>query len=623
MIVSNFELNITSRVGTDDSGPEAPPGLVWQPTLTLWQPAQATAVLAGPTDLPATPDPHRELTKNAISPARRATIVDPTRLPARSESPAQNRWREIWRGDAPLAHTFWSYALLQSVTAATLTRLPWEEWASSGFNFVGLFAVLALLHFGANWGFLRAVWRATANSARQGAPALSCGLARGISLLLLIAGVHQAILVSAPRLVELSNIASGVIPKGSYQLKLVRGGTELAVDGAIGIGLSKKVSQVLELNPQVQTLQLNSHGGSTRESRQLRDLIARRKLSTTTSRGCSGECTLAYMAGGQRRIGDQASLRFYRSHQPGMPEWALWRDYEHDRRDWLARGVPGEFADQALTAPGINGWQPSLSELLAANIVSPAPEVLQFQAGDGEQLSLAVLDRELCRAPLFALLKEQEPEGYRTLVAAIHAGLRSSSHAENLRLRLHPMAKAVAYERLAHAEDRLLLSYAELVLEQISLLYSDSAQLCNRYFGMELSGAALDSAKYFSEEMLAKESSLMAEVLRSSAIGDYRPPAAGAIAARWNMIMALIGKRYGANAGLFFDARQAKRDPGKTCHVLYEFYKAVIQLPSREAGPLLRHHYAQLQARSLPAAPAAAKPVSSLPPAASHRRSTH
>ena len=48
------------------------------------------------------------------------------------------------------------------------------------------------------------------------------------------------------------------------------------------------------------------------------------------------------------------------------------------------------------------------------------------------------------------------------------------------------MAKAVSYERLSHAEDALLLDYAEMILEQISLLYSESAQVCTRYFGMDL-----------------------------------------------------------------------------------------------------------------------------------------
>ena len=354
----------------------------------------------------------------------------------------------------------------------------------------------------------------------------------------------------------------------------------------------------MALNPRVQALQLNSYGGSAREARKLRDLITERKLSTTTSQGCYGECTLAFVAGEPRRIGDQATLRFYRSTQPGMPEWALWRDYERGRRDWLARGVPVDYADQALTARDTGGWQPSLSELIAANIVSPSLEMAEPQAGHSGEDSLAPLDRKLRRAPFFTLLKELEPEGYRKLVGEIHAGLQSSGNAENFQLRIHPMAKAVSYERLSHAEDALLLDYAEMILEQISLLYSESAQVCTRYFGMDLSGAALDTAKYLPEEMLAKETGLMAEVLRSSVAREYQPPARQIIKARWDMIMALIGKRYGTKAVLFSEMRQANRDAGQTCHVLYEFYKAVSRLPAHEAGPLLRYHFAQLQARS-------------------------
>jgi hypothetical protein len=629
MSVSNFELDITSRVAAGDESGEAPPGLVWQPTLTLWQRGETAAIVPdstaaqmGPPLASGTPVGPAQLPDATAVPA---TLPNPAQTLARTNSNghAKSNWRRIWRGDSSLARTFWGYALFQSVIAASLSRPPWEEFAN--FAVVGVFTALVALHLGGTLVFLRAVWRATLRYSVQGGPALWCGLARAASLMMVIVGLHLAIMVCTPRLIELSNIARGIIPTGHYQLRLMRGGTELAIDGAIGVGLSKKLSQVLALNPRVQSLQLNSYGGSAREARQLRDLITERKLSTMTSQGCYGECILAFVAGEPRRIGDQATLRFYRSTQPGMPEWALWRDYERDRRDWLARGVPAVFADQALTARDTAGWQPSLSELIAANIVSPSLETAEPQAGHSGEDSLAPFDRKLQRAPFFTLLKEQEPDGYRKLVGEIHAGLQSSGNAENFQLRIHPMAKAVSYERLSHAEDTLLLDYAEMILEQISLLYSESAQICTHYFGMDLSGAALDTAKYFPEEMLAKETGLMAEVLRSSAAREYQPPERQIIKARWDMIMALIGKRYGANAVLFFETRQANRDAGQTCHVLYEFYKAVSRLPAHEAGPLLRYHFAQLQARSLPQTPPAkaARQVTSLSPAAANRRSAH
>ena len=633
MSVSNFELDITSRVAATDQGGDEPAGLVWQPTLTMWQSGEDTAILShSPPAHADTSMVYRtpEVQLHALGQTETevdATLTDRTQIaaPTSRDSQVNSDLRRLWRGDGSLTLTFCSYTLFHLVGAAILSNPPWEELASFSIFFVGVFAALATLHLAGSFLFLRAVWRVTLRYSTEGVPAFWCGLTRGASLVMLIIGVDLTVLTCAPRLVELDNIVTGIIPTGNYQLKLVRGGTELAIDGAIGIGLSKKLAQVLDRNPLIQALQLNSNGGSASESRKLRDLIAARKLSTTTSQGCYGECTLAYLAGEPRRIGEQASLRFYRSAQPGMPEWALWRDYEQDRRDWLARGVPKGFADQALTVRDAAGWQPSLSELIAANIVSPSAAMVEPQVEYDGPATLARLEHELRRAPFFALLKEQEPEGYRTLVGEIYAGLQSSGNAASFQLRIHPMARAVSYERLSHAEDTLLLDYAEMILEQISLLYSDSAQVCNRYFGMDLSGAALDTAKYFPEEMLAKETGLMVEVLRSSAAREYRPPARQAIAARWNMIMSIIGKRYGAKAVLLFETRQATRDAGQTCHVLYEFYKAVTRLPAHEAGPVLRYHFAQLQARSLPqnASASAIKQVTSLALPAATRRSAH
>ena len=621
MSVSNFELDITSRVAANDAGGEMPVGLVWQPTLTLWQPDKTAAIVhdtsAAPTAAPLLPGSEPD----AIAAAGPAPFANPKRVSAALHFNWQaNRSRlSIRRSDSSLAWRLSLCVAAQSIIAAVLSRAFWEESASGAA--VAIFAILIALQLAAALAFFRAVWRATRRDSAPAIPAPICGIARSASLIMLIAVLQFSILTCAPRLIELKNIASGIIPTGNFQLRLVRGGTELAIDGAIGIGLSKKVSQLLRRNPTVQALQLNSNGGSAREARKLRDLIAERKLATTTFQGCHGECILAYVAGEPRRLGDQVILSFYRSAQPGMPEWALWRDYENDLRDWLARGVPAGFAEHALTTRDSAPWKPSLGELIAANIVSPSLAKTEPPAALTDQHTLTQLDRELRRARLFTLLKEQEPAGYRKLVGEIHDGLLSSPNTENFQRRIHPMVKAVSYERLSHAEDNLLLEYAGMILEQISLLYSESAQVCNRYFGMDLSGAALDTAKYFSEEMLATETSIMAGVLRSSATRAYQPPTRHNIQARWNMLMAHIGKRYGENAVLFFETRAANRDADQTCHVLYEFYKAVTRLPAREAGPVLRYHFAQLQARTLPqTVPAnAPKQLTSLSPRGANR----
>lgn len=272
MSVANFQLDITSRVAADDQASETPRGLVWQPTLTLWQPDATTAsapLIASGIDAPPRSAP----------PAANTPLVAPP--------PAANRLRtrtgKPRRREPSLVASLAGYTLFHLVIAASLSRPPWEEWASVGYLVVGVFATLVALYLGGTLVLLRALWRATLRYSRQGGAALACGVVRAVALILLIAGIHLAVMISSPRLVELGNIAAGVIPDGNYRLKLVRGGTELAMEGAIGVGLSRKIAQVLDRNPRVQALQLNSHGGSAREARKLRDLIALRKLSTSTT----------------------------------------------------------------------------------------------------------------------------------------------------------------------------------------------------------------------------------------------------------------------------------------------------------------------------------------------------
>ena len=244
MSVSNFELDITSRVAAGDESGEAPSGLVWQPTLTLWQRGETAAIVRdssaalGDSPVPSYAAVERAQTRDPTAATGVATII-PVQTLVRRGPNGQTKcdWRDIWRGNSSLAQTFWGYALFHSVIAVSLSRPPWEEFAN--FAVVGVFAALVALHLGGALVFLRAVWRATFRYSVQGGPALWCGLARAASLMMLIAGLQLAITVCAPRLIELSNIARGIIPTGHYQLRLVRGGTELAIDGAIGVGLSK------------------------------------------------------------------------------------------------------------------------------------------------------------------------------------------------------------------------------------------------------------------------------------------------------------------------------------------------------------------------------------------------
>ncbi len=81
MSVSNFELDITSRVAAGDESGEAPSGLVWQPTLTLWQRGETAAIVRdssaalGDSPVPSYAAVERAQTRDPTAATGVATII--------------------------------------------------------------------------------------------------------------------------------------------------------------------------------------------------------------------------------------------------------------------------------------------------------------------------------------------------------------------------------------------------------------------------------------------------------------------------------------------------------------------------------------------------------------------
>jgi hypothetical protein len=153
-----------------------------------------------------------------------------------------------------------------------------------------------------------------------------------------------------------------------YEVRVLRGGVELEVNGPIGYGLTKEVRTILETNPGVLLIHLNSRGGRVVEARKLRDLIVERHLSTYTGNECFSACVIAYAAGGERLIdhGAKLGLHQYSSLRPADLE----NEYNIDRQFLLAQGVSRQFVERAFKTPNNGVWIPTHQELLEAKLAT-------------------------------------------------------------------------------------------------------------------------------------------------------------------------------------------------------------------------------------------------------------
>jgi hypothetical protein len=200
---------------------------------------------------------------------------------------------------------------------------------------------------------------------------------------------------------EYTRLATGKDPLGTYQLRVLRGATELEMSGAIIFGLTDDIRQTLDVYPTIRVIQLNSQGGRVAEARKLRDLIALRGLTTDTAAGCFSACTLVHAAGRERLIAKSASLGFHQYSFPRMQGSDF--QYEKDKEDWLARGFTRAFVEKAFTTPNNTLWRPAHHELFEAHVVTGYSDSHDVSGFCDTWMSRLPMTAVICRATVLPL----------------------------------------------------------------------------------------------------------------------------------------------------------------------------------------------------------------------------
>jgi hypothetical protein len=275
-----------------------------------------------------------------------------------------------WHGRFSLPISFWvNGVVLTLVLNELITNIPWGRLAAEypkSCSSAVIFLWLLLLPF-ATWQ-LWGIWRSATAYLRDAGPTMWGHLAK---LIVVVAAVRIALeigFIGVPQLIQHGQLAVGRDPLGSYELHVIHDGTELEANGVIAFGITRDVRNLLNANPRIDTIQLNSNGGRTIEARRLRDLIDAKGLTTSTSQGCSSACTLAFVAGKRRLITRNARLGFHRYSFPGISEADLQRQYEIDKDDWRSRGLNAALINRAFSTSEI--WAPDSEDLLKWGVVT-------------------------------------------------------------------------------------------------------------------------------------------------------------------------------------------------------------------------------------------------------------
>jgi ATP-dependent protease ClpP protease subunit len=307
-----------------------------------------------------------------VSYAREYASFDPHGGLTEEETSADGPyWVRHWRGQLPLARSYWVNGIL--VNLATVAGQVFilglgqsRQLALVAWTFV-IFVVLALAL--RVWSFV-GIWRSAGRHAVRRGSAFWAFAARAMIAI----GVFSFI-ATAPQLWsqvrEMALIASGNDPIGAPAvIKVSASGQEIALDGYITSGLSKKLSQALDAAPNAHNLILNSHGGRILEALAMVDLIKARQIDTRVVENCESACTLLFLAGHERSASPLAAIGFHQPDFPGLSSEGRESLIQSNREDYRAAGMTDEFIDRVMATSPEHMWYPTGDEMTQAGVLN-------------------------------------------------------------------------------------------------------------------------------------------------------------------------------------------------------------------------------------------------------------
>lgn len=321
-----------------------------------------------------------------------------------------------WRGEQGLAQSYWinnvllSYPLLGGITGL----MSWISTKGEALQ-AGSIAVLIgwpLLLVVQTWSLVGA-WRAVRGYLDIGGSLIWAALARLLLFLAALQILASLFIGFVPRAGDYWQMARGIDPIGSAELRISEDGRILVLNGPIGMGDATRLGQLLAGAPSVKLIELASPGGRVIEAERMVELVRQRGGHTRAVGNCESACTLVFLAGSHRQLMPGAQLGFHRASTGTFN--AAFDEIANQElaRTYRRMQLPEEFIRQALSTPPHRMWYPKSQELVRHALIADPPKTLDIALPDGhkpgEPAPLSDYVQALRANPAWYVLGQQIP----------------------------------------------------------------------------------------------------------------------------------------------------------------------------------------------------------------------
>jgi len=176
----------------------------------------------------------------------------------------------------------------------------------------------------------------------------------------------RVLVIEAPLAEYYGKDALAAIPGPAWTIDYDAPKKVLRLSGAYEYGIASAFAAELKMHADARAVELDSPGGLVSEGMAIASLIESRGLSTLVTTECASACTLAFIAGKERTLLEDAALGFHSISTPIVSIDANGH-YENFLR---LHGVDPAFIKRATKVPHHDMWYPTNDTLLAAHVVT-------------------------------------------------------------------------------------------------------------------------------------------------------------------------------------------------------------------------------------------------------------
>jgi ATP-dependent protease ClpP protease subunit len=504
-----------------------------------------------------------------------------------------NYLRKHWRGELSLATSFWlNMFLLNIVFSAPMVLLmsPPEYLRTDN---IMLFALLyLLLHLFAIYPWqVIGTWRSANNHILNHQRKFWARFTQVLLVLGLLSTIVQTV-VNAPVYSEMFKFATRQSGFNEYTVAMTADGKRVYFKGYIGPGSPQAITKLLKANPAAEGIILDSPGGLVKEAMVISRIVKRHLLNTYTLDSCVSACTIIFIAGEKRYVGESANLGFHgfsSVFDGAVADYSNEQDQRETANLYREAGVSETFIEHMFSASKNDMWYPAFAELMENSVVHGETSTVEIAADnkhgttDKQEIEGFLLEHEAYR-----LIKQYEPVLYQELLVKMENLLNNGASMAELQRNIGNYVEQIAVASMVRASDETLEKFVQILISSGRKIVAQDAFACMQYFFPDQYGNA-DIRRFLERDDFDELNDVFAVIIRDA----YTRPMPDIDIKKGETVINDTVKIIGDDVRYLDPANtHGAEDYKKACDVMISFYEEIMRHDRKDAVNALRYLFA-------------------------------